>query len=1072
MNAARAGRSPCDKVDASGASGDNGPADRSPPRSVQMPASTADIRTVMEALWRQRAGLEGARAHYRGEGQWVTIGGAPDSSRGVQHAGGTPVQVDSQGRITAGPESLEGKDLDQLDRDREGEGAKLDVEAARKALNREGKAEHAGKSAEIVPHPSGLGWAVEVQSGGKSRTVGAPETTYTDAREAAIKELGKGGYELEGKPSAAPRPKTRPEPQQRLFGPEAKGWREKIASHQHDPTPAPEVASKNPGVRKLEDGRLVGQAHLSKDELAADPTRFQYKVKDIDPETGTTAELKEVKRFRPEFAGQILVWHDPEADQSFVVNGHHRYALMHATGYEGTIPAFFIDAETPEEARAIGALANMAEGRGTAVDAAKFLRDTGRSVDDLRSEGISLKGAVASDGAALARLSDRIFHQVAMGKVREGRALAVARNLEDHAAQNKLWNWVERKESKKGGKPIPDGVIGEMAREIRETPTRKTTSKTLFGETEDEETVFFERNTLKSYLRDQLTDDARAFKAVSREGRAKKIEAVGRNVVDLESNLRQADRARENLWDFDREVNLSGELSDRINRAARDLADAPRSKKRIQRELLEDVRRILAGQETSPHEPEGVAAYHRAGPRAARIGATGATARRGPGGRGALGERFRMIDGVLRYSRRPAARNGHMALADRFRTIYEVLRYGRRPSDQVDPAKAREILEHGEVHGEPLTPAQQGMFGAAASRDYAAGWDESKHPRDEGGKFSTVEGRGGSEQPGGQGFVGMGDVRGDELPGLEGPFNFPAGELYYDPREGRYYDRGRDMYLENDEALRWVMGASGAKSIEQREQEKQQQPPSAAPKPQELFADQELNLPEKTSAPFKSKEELYRSAQRSLPQYQAILNLGEGMSKDLGADVKMISSEEEMKDAVREMQNHDRPVMLIAPLKGEERAARKVQTKYGGDWGRLQDVVRGTVAVNTAAELPGVINSLRTHMERNGWTFATRPEDRMNNPVAGGYRDMQLKLKSPDGQIAELQINFKPMMYAKEVGAGHDLYNVYRDIREPIDAREREGGPPATPEERAQLEDLEQRMNTVYRQAWAQVAGG
>lgn len=37
--------------------------------------------------------------------------------------------------------------------------------------------------------------------------------------------------------------------------------------------------------------------------------------------------------------------------------------------------------------------------------------------------------------------------------------------------------------------------------------------------------------------------------------------------------------------------------------------------------------------------------------------------------------------------------------------------------------------------------------------------------------------------------------------GLEGPFRFKTGfVLYYDPKEGKYYDRGRDMYLSLEEA--------------------------------------------------------------------------------------------------------------------------------------------------------------------------------------------------------------------------------------------------------------------------------
>ena len=35
--------------------------------------------------------------------------------------------------------------------------------------------------------------------------------------------------------------------------------------------------------------------------------------------------------------------------------------------------------------------------------------------------------------------------------------------------------------------------------------------------------------------------------------------------------------------------------------------------------------------------------------------------------------------------------------------------------------------------------------------------------------------------------------------GLEGPFNFSGRVLYYDPKEGQYYDPSSDFYLEQSE---------------------------------------------------------------------------------------------------------------------------------------------------------------------------------------------------------------------------------------------------------------------------------
>ena len=44
------------------------------------------------------------------------------------------------------------------------------------------------------------------------------------------------------------------------------------------------------------------------------------------------------------------------------------------------------------------------------------------------------------------------------------------------------------------------------------------------------------------------------------------------------------------------------------------------------------------------------------------------------------------------------------------------------------------------------------------------------------------------------------DVKWQPRKGLEGPFFYPNGQvLYYDPREGKYYDPTTDFYVEDEE---------------------------------------------------------------------------------------------------------------------------------------------------------------------------------------------------------------------------------------------------------------------------------
>ena len=52
------------------------------------------------------------------------------------------------------------------------------------------------------------------------------------------------------------------------------------------------------------------------------------------------------------------------------------------------------------------------------------------------------------------------------------------------------------------------------------------------------------------------------------------------------------------------------------------------------------------------------------------------------------------------------------------------------------------------------------------------------------------------------------NLKGDmgEIPGMEGPFQFKSGAvLYYDRKAGKYYDRGSDMYIDDEEASQLTM---------------------------------------------------------------------------------------------------------------------------------------------------------------------------------------------------------------------------------------------------------------------------
>ena len=195
-----------------------------------------------------------------------------------------------------------------------------------------------------------------------------------------------------------------------------------------------ESAAKSVGGNKVLPG---GIASVDPQKIEVDPKRFQYKLSGANTKSGTVGSLKGVKKWDANLAGIIQVWADPSDKKVYVVNGHNRLELEKKLGVPQR-PARFLDAKTAKEARAIGALTNIAEGRGNARDAAKFFRDSGISREDLEKRGIPLREKIATDGLALSRLSDGLFDQVVQGQLPESRAVIVGEKLKDQTQQEAL----------------------------------------------------------------------------------------------------------------------------------------------------------------------------------------------------------------------------------------------------------------------------------------------------------------------------------------------------------------------------------------------------------------------------------------------------------------------------------------------------------------------------------------------------------------------------------------------------------------------------------------------------------
>jgi len=389
------------------------------------------------------------------------------------------------------------------------------------------------------------------------------------------------------------------------------------------------VANKNIGEPRpeLKPGK-VGTMALS--ELHVAPKELQYKLG--TNEHGVTDLLKG-RKWNPDYADTLSVWRNPEDGKVYVVNGHHRYALAKANGVKN-VNVRMIDAANFAQARTVGALQNIAQGRGTAIDAAKFFRDTGLTVGDLEAKGISMGEATAQNGVALSRLDHRLFDMVVQGKMSQGRGIAIGRETADAATQDAILKLIDKAE--KRGTRINDGTVEELARFAQTAPQRQETVESLFGKEERTESTALDKAMVSAYAKRELGAEKRAFGAVASEARAKTLGATGKNRIDAADNAARASSAEQALHVYDKLSVRRGEIDDILNRAAEERASAkPSEVAAIDQRAYEDVRaavsRALSGGQGSG--AEGVQEAPGGGPSRADLEAAGQAgffARRNP----------------------------------------------------------------------------------------------------------------------------------------------------------------------------------------------------------------------------------------------------------------------------------------------------------------------------------------------------------------------------------------------------------------------------------------------------------
>lgn len=324
-----------------------------------------------------------------------------------------------------------------------------------------------------------------------------------------------------------------------------------------------------------------------------DPERFQYKL-GAQGSHGVTDQLKGVEKWDPELAGVVSVWRDPANGKTFVVNGHHRMDLAKKLGVK-QVTVKYLHAKTAEEARAKGALVNIAEGRGTAIDAAKFYRDTGITAEALKAKGISMKEHTASQGLALSGLHEHAFKRVVNGEISPERAAIIGGSGLSHEQQSQVFKLLDKPQNRK----LTNGGVKNLVDAAHAAGSRTKTTRDLFGTSEEEEALIVHRAGLEDKIKRALSSDKRLFGAVANSKHAAALTERGGSHIDTEATGAVHQEAATALHFFDQLKHRDPRLSKILNSGAERLANGEHAKKvepEIRRAALKHLKALASGE--------------------------------------------------------------------------------------------------------------------------------------------------------------------------------------------------------------------------------------------------------------------------------------------------------------------------------------------------------------------------------------------------------------------------------------------------------------------------------------------
>jgi hypothetical protein len=326
--------------------------------------------------------------------------------------------------------------------------------------------------------------------------------------------------------------------------------------------------------KALDEGRLPGDSdieglvprgdiqQLNPNDIQVDAATFQFKA-DGDAQ-GVSDALKGVKDWDPIAANTVIVWERADGVK-FIADGHQRLGLAKRLAAEGaddiSMNAFVLresDGFTPQMVREQAALINIAQGTGSAIDAAKILRDAGpegRSIID----NLPPNQALVMQGRGLSKLDDESFRLMIDKTIPERFGALVGDLIEGGANQAAAIRALAK------AKPANLIQARSMISDMNAAGFTKVKTDDLFGGVEFSESLIVERAKVIDNAVNRLKKDKAVFKTLTdQENRI----SGGGNVLDRAKNLQRLSSDENSLATLTALANNKGPVSDAINEAA------------------------------------------------------------------------------------------------------------------------------------------------------------------------------------------------------------------------------------------------------------------------------------------------------------------------------------------------------------------------------------------------------------------------------------------------------------------------------------------------------------------------